>query len=239
MADLVSAIGTRGAARGVSVHKMQAQMERVAYLAEKTPWFSKGLSPQRENPTCRYIRDHLLPLLDGTERRKVAVGKGRYDRAMERLDEADGLRVRMGLLDGLIEKMRAMGETRLEGEAAHAWKVMLMEAEALVLKKRGTASLRLFVERGESECICLAEKSLKAAVERWEALGSGSLDHAKALYWLALAKYGMEKDEEAAKFAQKCMEMCEGEEGREWLHGNAADVLARARIELNRERLTC
>jgi len=218
---------------------MEAEMDRLKYLAEKTPWFSKGLSPQRENQTCRYIRDHLLPLLDETERRKVVVGKGHYDRAMERLDEADGLRIRMGLLDGLMEKMRAMGEPRLEGEAAHAWKAMLMEAEALVLKKRGTAALRLYVERGESECICLAEKSLNAAVERWEALGGGSLDHAKALYWLALAKYGRGNDEEAAKSAQKCMEMCEGLGGREWLHDNAKDVLARARIELNRERLTC
>jgi len=217
---------------------MQAQVERVAYLAEKTPWFSKGLPPQRENPTCRYIRDHLLPLLDGEERRKAAVGRRRYDRAMEKVDETEGLRVRMGLLDGLMERMRAMGETGLEGEAARAWKVMLMEAEALVLKKRGTAGLRLFVERGERECICLAEKSLKAAVDRWEALGSGSLDYAKALYWLALAKYGMGKDEEAAKCAQKCMGMCDGKEGREWLHGNAKDVLARAMIELNRERLT-
>ena len=240
MAVPVVAYDTRGAAaRGgsVSLHRMQTQLERLEYLAEKMPRFSDGLARRRENATCRYIRDHLFPLLDEDQQKKVVIARKHYELAMGMGEEPDGLRPRVEMLGHLLEK--AQREGKIEGEDLGAWERTRLEGEALVLKKRGTAALVLFVNGQESECACLSEKSLQAALERWERLESRGNDHAKALYWLALAKYSMGKDEEAVECAQKCMEMCKAGEGLDWLYGNAKDVLARAKIELNRERLMC
>jgi hypothetical protein len=235
----VATIDTQGAARRLEIDRMRTQMERLSYLAEKTPWFSLGPGGQKENGTCRYIRDHIYPLLDDRQKWMVTAGKAHYKRAMKKLDEPDGLLIRMNLLDSLLERMQSMGSQSLEGEAARSWQILMMEAEALVLKKRGTAGLRLFVEMGHDECLCVAEKSLQAAVERWKALQSQCNDHAKALYWLALVKYGRGKDEETAECARQCMEICSGKgEELSWLQDKAKDVLLHAMLEINRDRLT-
>ena len=241
MNAVVATHDTRGAAArnggGISVHRMKTQLERLTYLSEKMPVFSEGLQKQRENATCRYIRDHLYPLLDDTQKRKVVIAQRQYEQIMRRVEEPDDLRPRVEKLGILLEK--AQREGGMGEEDLSAWERTRLEGEALVLKKRGTAALVLFVNGQENECACLSEKSLQAAVARWERLGSGGKDHAKALYWLSLAKYSRGKDKEAMECAQKCMEMCEGKEELEWLHGKAKDVLVRARMEIYRDKMTC
>jgi len=240
MNAVVATHDTRGAARegsAISVHRMKTQLERLTYLAEKVPWFSSGQVPKRENSTCRYIRDHLYPLLDEAQKRKVTIAQGRYERAMERVEKPDELRARIDRLGNLLEHAQAEG--RIDEEKLGAWEMTRLEGEALALKKRGTAALKLFVAGSDEVCICVAEKSLQGAVDRWGRLESTSRDYAKALYRLALAKYGREKDEEAAECAKKCMEICRQREELDWLHDNAKDVLARARTEMNKDRLTC
>ncbi|MFA6907203.1 MAG: tetratricopeptide repeat protein [Candidatus Micrarchaeia archaeon] len=235
MAVAVVANDTQGGAPVLSVHRMKTQLERLEYLAEKMPWFSSGQVPQRENATCRYIRDHLFPLLDESQKKKVVIAQMGYSRAMGMVEKPDELRARIDRLGELLENAQKDG--KIEGESLGAWEKARLEGEALALKKRGTAALKLFVAGSEDACICVAEKSLHGAVRRWERLGSASRDHAKALYRLALAKYGMGKDEEAIECARKCMEMCEGRHELDWLHCNAADVLAQARMEINRDLL--
>ena len=241
MAVSVVTHDTRGAAAregsAISVHRMKTQLERLTYLAEKVPWFSSGQVPKRENSTCRYIRDHLYPLLDEAQKRKVAIARGRYERAMERMDKPDELRIRIERLGNLLEHAQAEG--KIDGENLGAWEMTRLEGEALALKKRGTAALTLFVVGSDEVCICVAEKSLQGAVDRWERLESTIRDYAKALYRLALAKYGRGKDEEAWECAKKCIEMCEGRSDLDDTYFNAKDVLARDKTEMNKDRLTC
>jgi hypothetical protein len=235
----VAAIHTQGDAHAaplLSVKRMKGQIDRLPYLAEKVPRFSAELVPRRENATCRYIRDLLYPLLDDEQRRKVIIAQVRYLRAVGMVETPDELGKRIAELGNLLKD--AQKEGKIEGERLGAWEKARLEGEALALKKRGTAALRLFLERGESEYIYIAEKSLQSAHRRWERLRSEGSDHAKVLYWLALAKYGMEKDEEAAACAEKCVKMCEGNQELSELHFKAKDVLARARMEINRDLLT-
>jgi len=244
MAVAVVANDTRGAAHAgamkISAKKIKARIDAIDYFNKHVPW-AAGDYRQPDSRACARIRE-TLPMvessLDDSYRRVIRAMKGRYGRAMEHVADVDLLSQRVKKLEELQGMLESMGKREITGKAAEVVAHLLSDSEALVCKKIGTAYLRLYSEKYEYSCLCLARKNLENAGKIWERIEPGGIDLAKALYWLALAKYIDGDFEGALENAEKCLQATRGKPERQWLEEKAKILRTDAKVEQNSEYLS-
>ena len=245
MAVPVVAHDTRGAAQfgveiSISAKRIKTRTYAIDYLNRHVPW-TTGECRQPDSRACVRIRE-TLPMVEATlgdsERRAIRLMKGAYAQAIEQVSEVDLLSLRVERLEKLRRKLNGMDRLEITGKAAKVVARLLADSEALVCKKIGTAYLRLYSEKYEYSCLCLARKNLDNARKIWEKLDPEGIDYAKTLYWLGLAKYIEGNFEESVENAQKCLQATRGKPERQWLENKAQILNMDAMVELNSDCLS-
>ena len=245
MAVAVVANDTRGAAQSgaamsISIKRIATRADAIDYFNRHVPW-TTGDYRQPDSRACVRIRE-TLPLVEATlgdsERRAIRAMKGEYAQAIKQVSEVDLLSHRVERLEKLRGVLNCMGRREITGKAAEVVARLLSDSEALVCKKIGTAYLRLYSEKYEYPCMCLARKNLDNARKIWEKLEPGGIDYAKTLYWLGLANYIGGNLEEAAENSLECVMATRGKPERKWLEDKARILNMDARVELNSDYLS-
>jgi|GEM_PF-7045218 len=244
MNAVVATHDTRGAAQfgammSISAKKIKTRIDSIDYFNRHVPW-TTGERRQPDSRACVRIRE-TLPMVEATvgdsERRVIRAMRGRYVQAIEQVNEVELLSHRVERLERLKSMLSGMGRLEITGKAARVVARLLADSEALVCKKIGTAYLRLYSEKYEYSCMCLARKNLNNARRIWETLEPGGIDYAKTLYWLGLANYIDGKFEEADENSLECMRATRGKPERQWLADKAMVLHRDARVELSQDYL--
>jgi len=245
MNAVVATHDTRGDARPgaimpISAKKIKTHIDAIDYFNRHVPW-TTGERRQPDSRACVRIRE-TLPMVEATvgdsKRRIIRAMRGRYMQAIEQVNEVELLSHRVERLERLKNMLNGMGKLEITGKAAEVVARLLADSEALVCKKIGTAYLRLYSEKYEYACMCLARKNLGNARRIWGKLDPGGIDYAKTLYWLGLANYIDGKFEEANENSLECLRAAHGKPERAWLADKAQILHRDAKIELSQDYLS-